>query len=172
MFSNILKYALALLVGFGVGVWYWNTRPIETQVVERIDTITIKVVEEKVVYRDVVRKDTVYVAVANTTDTPDTKEDSVNVVIPIERKVYADSLYRAVVSGYKPSLDSMTVYPRTTIVKTTIEQPRSPFAFSVGVQMGYGITPRGCQPYAGLGVSFGYTFGNKIKNKKRNERIY
>lgn len=36
--------------------------------------------------------------------------------LPREAKVYQDSTYRAVVSGYRPSLDTISIYQRTVFV--------------------------------------------------------
>lgn len=50
--------------------------------------------------------------------------DSVDVVTPIEQRVYQDSTYRAWVSGpvignYRPSLDSLNVFQRTIVQSIT-----------------------------------------------------
>ena len=78
--------------------------------------------------------------------------DSADVVIPITQKVYEDSTYKAFVSGYKASLDSFYIYPQTKII-TIIEKPKR---WHFGITAGYGITPKGFQPYLGLGGT--YTF--------------
>ena len=72
--------------------------------------------------------------------------------------VYADSSYRAVVSGYvDPRLESMTVYPRTVYQTVTndIYHPMAvklmPKRWGLGVQAGYGY-PGGW--YVGGGVSY------------------
>lgn len=72
------------------------------------------------------------------------------VVIPITQKVYKDSDYTAYVSGYKPSLDSISVRHKVTTI--TIKQ--KPSRWNVGVSAGYGMTPKGFQPYLGIGVTF------------------
>lgn len=79
------------------------------------------------------------------------KQDSADVVVPITQNVYEDSTYRAVVSGYNVSLEEMTVFPRHEIV--TIRQNSKTRRWSVGIQVGYGITPSGFQPYVGVGVT-------------------
>lgn len=76
--------------------------------------------------------------------------DSVKVAIPITQNVYEDSTYRAYVSGYRPSLDSIFLYPRTQVV-TIREKPRR---WNIGVGAGYGLTPRGFQPFVGISVSY------------------
>lgn len=72
--------------------------------------------------------------------------DTVMVRLPIESKHYEGENYEAWVSGYEPSLDSIKVYQRE--VKT--KQSR----WSIGLQGGVGITPRGVQPYVGIGVAY------------------
>lgn len=78
--------------------------------------------------------------------------DSVKVQIPISQKVYEDTLYRAYVSGYEPNLDSITIKQRTTYITHTIRDKES--RFRVGLQAGYGLTPKGMQPYVGVGLSY------------------
>ncbi len=82
----------------------------------------------------------------------DDSPDSINVKIPITQKVYKDSTYKAFVSGYKASLDSFYIYPQTKII-TIREKPKR---WHIGITAGYGITPKGFQPYLGLGCT--YTF--------------
>lgn len=88
-----------------------------------------------------------------------TEVDSVLVEVPIEEREYKGDEYYAVVGGYDPYLKSIEVYPRTSYITTTetIKQ-RKRWGVSLGVQGGYGFTPKGWQPYAGVGVSFGYSF--------------
>ena len=72
--------------------------------------------------------------------------DTIRIRLPIESKHYTAESYDAWVSGYEPSLDSIKVYSRE--VKT--KQSR----WSVGLQGGVGLTPKGVQPYIGVGVSY------------------
>ena len=75
------------------------------------------------------------------------------VVLPITQQVYRDTTYTAWVSGYRPQLDSIEVYPRTLIVRQTALPAAKPRRWSFGIQAGYGLTPRGVQPYVGLGLT-------------------
>lgn len=83
--------------------------------------------------------------------------DSANVVVPITQTVYEDSTYTAYVSGYRASLDSLIFrMPRevTTITNTHYQKPKR---WSVGIQVGYGMTLKGTPqfaPYVGIGVSY------------------
>lgn len=81
--------------------------------------------------------------------------DSVKVQIPISQKVYEDTLYRAYVSGYEPNLDSITIKQRTTYITRTIRDKES--RFRIGIQAGYGLTPKGMMPYVGVGLSYRLT---------------
>ncbi len=78
--------------------------------------------------------------------------DSADVLIPITQKVYEDSTYRAVISGYNVSLDEMLVFPKREVL--TIRPQTKPKRWGVGVQAGYGITPAGFQPYLGVGITY------------------
>ena len=77
-------------------------------------------------------------------------KDSAEVEIPIIQKRYADSTYTAWVSGYRPSLDSIHVYRQKETITIKEKQRR----WNVGVTAGYGVTPKGLQPFVGLGVSW------------------
>lgn len=88
-------------------------------------------------------------------DTTQSVSDSVKVQIPISQKVYEDTLYRAYVSGYEPNLDSITIKQRTTYITHTIRDKES--RFRIGLQAGYGLTPKGMQPYVGVGLSYRLT---------------
>lgn len=81
---------------------------------------------------------------------PTMPSDSVTVQIPITQKRYETERYRAYVSGYRPSLDSLLIFPQQQVIRIR-EKPRR---WHVGVQAGYGVTPAGFQPYIGVGVSY------------------
>lgn len=88
-----------------------------------------------------------------------TEVDSVLVEVPIVEREYRGEEYYAVVGGYDPYLKSIEVYPRTSYITTTETiKERKRWGVTLGVQGGYGFTPKGWQPYAGVGVSFGYNF--------------
>lgn len=83
------------------------------------------------------------------------KEDSASVIIPISQKVYEDSTYKAVVSGYNVSLDEILIFPQKEII--TVKQASKPKRWSVGVHAGYGVALKGTPqfvPYVGIGVSY------------------
>jgi hypothetical protein len=88
------------------------------------------------------------------------ERDTVLVDVPIERRIYEeDSLYRAVVSGWRPSLDSLVIYPTTTTI-TIREREKIPASrWSVGATVGPSViaTPKGALR-AGLGVTAGLSY--------------
>lgn len=75
-----------------------------------------------------------------------------SVVIPITQKVYRDSTYTAYVSGYCPALDSLRITMRERIVTNTIAT--KPKKWGAGITAGYAFTPKGFQPYVGLGIHY------------------
>lgn len=84
--------------------------------------------------------------------------DSIMVEIPITQTVYGDSTYRAYVSGYRASLDSLIFYPQREIVTINNTYPKSKQKrWGIGIQVGYGISTNGTpqlSPYIGVGISY------------------
>lgn len=77
--------------------------------------------------------------------------DSAIISLPITQTKYETDEYRAYVSGYKAKLDSIFVHKTVTTVR--IREPTKQKRFSIELQAGYGMTPKGFQPYVGVGVS-------------------
>lgn len=161
----ILILALIIFVGGCVGSFFFGratikdttivSTKIERDTIIKRDTIRLSYPVE--VEREVVRTEYKYL----TRVERDTiiLRDSILVEIPIEEREYKGKDYRAVVGGYNPYLKSIEVYPTTKYINTTeTVTKRKRWGFGIGVQGGYGITPMGWQPYAGVGFSFGYSF--------------
>lgn len=108
----------------------------------------------------IVRYETLLLPTARDTSMQIGCTDSVRVEIPITQKRYADSTYTAWVSGYNPILDSISIYPRHEVVTITNTIRQKPKRWGVGLNVGYGFTPKnGMQPYVGIGVSYNlFTF--------------
>ena len=81
--------------------------------------------------------------------------DSADVVIPITQKVYEDSLYRAFVSGYNASLDSMILFPRNEVITVYREPKRWHLSVSLGMGLVYDGRWR-VGPGAMIGMSFDF----------------
>lgn len=119
----------------------------DTITIIKRDTITIIKPQPVIRYVDKIVRDTLY------------SVDSVliPVNIPIETKVYQDSSYRAVVSGYKAELDSIYIFNKNQIQhinKITYKTKRINFSPSIG--FGYGMFNRKFDMY--VGFSIGYNF--------------
>ena len=105
-----------------------------------IDTHTVN---KPVPYKVEVR-DTVYI------------NDTINGNIFVQEiKEYKDSTYYAKISGINAYLEEIRVYPKTITqyinTKEYVYVP--PKKWSIGIQGGIGITPKGLQPYLGVGVT-------------------
>ena len=145
-----LLTAGCIFAAFAFGVNYGEKRA-ECDYKERV------VVEYR--HDTITRVKPVYIASTPeiSTDTLILREhDTIAVPVPIERRVYADSNYRAVVSGWHPSLDSISVYPTTrviTIERERVEKERS--RWGLGIQAGAGLSANGVAvPYVGVGVQY------------------
>lgn len=83
--------------------------------------------------------------------------DSSDVVIPITQKIYTDdSTYIAYVSGYQAALDSLMFLRKNITTTHTCPIPKNR-KWSVGVQVGYGVTVNKTPqftPYIGIGLSY------------------
>lgn len=152
---------VCFLVSYMAGGYHFRDT---AKMVVRTDTLhdTVTVREPVFVTERAVRTDTVWLPVVRTrTDTvlltSDGPKDSVRAVVPITQKTYADSTYKAWVSGYNPRLDSIQVY-RQTVVTTKTETVVKKRRIGIGVQAGYGYGFRygGIEPYVGLGVSWNF----------------
>ncbi len=118
-----------------------------------VDSLVVRYVTEKLplATKLTVLVDTVSIDTLVTVSRGETK-DSVEVVLPITQKVYEDSTYRAYVSGYHPALDSINIFRRNEVVY--IRSPTKPKRWGIGIQVGYGITPKRAEPYIGIGISY------------------
>lgn len=149
----IAVIALALIaVAFLLG-----RRSVKPEIVEiqRTDTVVVRdTVRETVLVpkiRYLTRVDTVLLKVPG-----DTVE--VPVMVPISRNVYEGEDYRAVVSGFRVSIDTIDTFRKTqTLTNTFIQRgevPGEPKRWGIGVSAGYALTPQGVKPYIGLGVQY------------------
>lgn len=86
--------------------------------------------------------------------------DTLYISLPIEQRTYTDSTYTAWISGYRPKLDSILIYPQTTTITNTMTITHSSrqSRFSIGLQAGYGATISNNQlkpaPFVGIGISW------------------
>lgn len=133
--KKILPYIIVIVLGMVIG---WLCRGCfhadKTLIVQK-DTI---------VYRDTIRESypleiskevvrTEYVVVKDTTRIKDT----LYLPLPMERRVYGSDDFYAEVTGYKPSLDYIEVFPKTRVVTERIVEKRKMNSLSAGIELGY-----------------------------------
>ena len=153
--KNLLHILIALIVLFSLSLLWRNCAP-RVEVVR--DTITDTITIEKPIVREsiIVAKEIVRLPVVKEINRVDTIIDSVKVEIPITQKVYSDSNYTAWVSGFHPQLDSIKLVNRlvnnSSYSFKSVKSQRLVF----GLSAGYGITPKGFQPYLGVGFTFSF----------------
>ena len=84
-------------------------------------------------------------------------DDSI-IMLPPEQKHYSGKDYEAWVSGYRPALDSIYVFPETRYITNEIQVKRKPTRWGIGIQAGSGVAlPKGklqMAPYNGIGISY------------------
>lgn len=154
MNKNLVITVLSLLLALSLTFQYLyhsNRNSVENSL--KTDTITITKIDTVTVLKPVVQYR--YITQVITDTLYNTDSVLVPVRIPIESKTYQDSTYRAVVSGYRASLDTIQVYPihtYTTITNIITKQKR----FNIGVQagVGYGCFNKKPDVYWGFGVSY------------------
>lgn len=104
----------------------------------------------------VVRVDTVRVTRPVARDTVVLRRITVtkaDTVLTVRQVRYADTSYVAWVSGIEPRLDSLRLLrPVTAITPAPAPERR----WHVGVTAGVGVTPRGAEPYVGIGLTYSF----------------
>lgn len=108
-------YIIVFIVGAAAGMLLPRLCPFlrtEPELVTRTDTLTVRdtITEKKPVYVTRTVTDTMLVTVA----------DTVYMVLEREQRWYHGDSYDAWVSGYRPQLDSIRVYPETKYVTRDI----------------------------------------------------
>lgn len=141
------------------GSYLLGRRSVKPEIVEihRTDTMWMRdTVRETVLVPEVrylTRVDTVLLKVPG-------DAVKVPVLVPISRKVYEGEDYRAVVSGFRASLDTLDIFRKTQTVTNTVVQrvevPGKPKRWGIGVSAGYALTPQGVKPYIGAGVQYNF----------------
>lgn len=84
--------------------------------------------------------------------------DSVEVALPIERVVYENNNYRAVVEGYQPKLVEMELRGTTTTIVKTIPTQKKGWDVAVGPTVCWGLTSEGWRLCVGIGGTITWRF--------------
>lgn len=154
--KSILASIALLAVGILVGWLCRGVKPPQTEFVVNTDTLTVRdtIIERHPVYVTQTKTDTMLVAVRDTT----VIHDTTYIVLDREQKYYRGDGYEAWISGYRPRLDSIYVFPETRYITNEIKVKRKPTKWGIGIQAGYGVAlPDGkpqMAPYIGIGISY------------------
>lgn len=122
--------------------------PKEDRVI-RVDTVRLELSPDsgELVPIDTIKADTT----GKASDAPRAGQSG-DVYIPVTSRVYQTDDYRAVVSGWRPSLDSIQLYPRNTTITKTVTKYKAP-RWSIVAGPGFGYAGGKVVPY--IGVTFG-----------------
>ena len=133
----LLVFAVGIIVGFFCAMRHF--RDATKMLVERDTTYihdTTRILLPKEI-KYIKTTDTLRVLVKDTV----VLRDTTYVVLQKEEKEYRGEDYYAKVSGYKPSLDYIEVYPKTTIIRKTETIIPNKNSLSLGMNVGYLNTP-------------------------------
>lgn len=165
--KSILIGFICLLTGFLLGgggfYYYYKNKPSETIYLRDTVSIPYEVIKYKERVKYVTEFDTIICVVR------DSVVDTVRIELPIEHKVYQDTITTDTTninigieySGYRAQIDNLWIdytYKQREPLKS---KKKGKFGQSivVGVQAGYGIgIPVKFQPYIGVGVTYGFGY--------------
>lgn len=120
---------------------------IDTITIIKRDTITIIKPQPVIQYIDRIIRDTLY------------SIDSilVPVNVPIETKVYQDSNYRAIISGYRANLDSISIFNKNQIqyINKIIYKTKK-WSINPAVGVGYGAFSKKIDVYVGFSLNYNF----------------
>ena len=83
--------------------------------------------------------------------------DTTYVPVPMENKIYEDTLFRAQVSGYNPNLDWIEIHQKTAYITNTIVQKKR-WSFSITAGPGVVYNQNGLHGGAAVVVGGSYNF--------------
>ena len=136
---DILKFAVIIIAM----ILTWSlvkqvssqiTRTTTCDTITVYDTVIMPIAKDSII----TRYQTVKLPIIKTEYETDTifKTDSVKVQVPISQKVYEDSTYKAFVSGFNTSLDSIFIKNKY-ITKTITNTKTKPTKWGLGATAGY-----------------------------------
>lgn len=150
-----LAIVIALIVGMILGSRLRPGTSHDIRAETKTDTVTVRetVTVTTPRYVSVTKVDTMLVHAIDTV----VIHDTLYFAIPREQLHYSGDSYEAWISGFRPELDSLRIFPETKYVTRTISAP-SRKRWSIGIQAGYGARIDGgtvrLNPYIGFGVSY------------------
>ena len=123
----------------------------------KINTVEVR---DTVVIRDTVKFDNpTLIYVKTEPDTLYIESIDSTVVMNKETKVYRDSTYELQLSGIRPNLDYINVYPKTTYITTEkVSYVKDKRRFTHGIQagVGFGIVNKKPDVFIGYGVQINF----------------
>lgn len=135
LMKKILPYIIVVVLGMVIGwlcrgCFHADKTPIaQRDTLVRVDTIRednpMHIKESVIDTMLVVLRDTIRL------------RDTLFLSLPFEKKIYGNSEYYAEVSGYRPNLDYIEVYPKTRVVTERTMEKRKMNSLSAGVELGY-----------------------------------
>lgn len=153
-YSSIVMMAIIMLLSLGLGYNIGKCHEQRQSVPPTVDTISIVTVDTVVIDRPVLVNH--YIYKVDTLVASDTlmRHDTIYTLLPRERQVYSDTLFRAVISGVRPSLDSISIYGRTKTINSVVTLRTTP-KWGLGLQLGLTYNNR-VTPYIGLGLQYNF----------------
>ena len=149
--KKILIPAICFVIGLTIGSRHGlhgkseSSHSADTVFVTDTLTIAAPAVVDSIKLRPVARR---LPSAISASASADTIRDTVTVMVPMTSYRYVSPLYEAVVSGYEAKLDSITVYPQTTIIT------KRPKRWNISVGAGACVTRHGVEPGINIGVSY------------------
>ena len=149
---------VAVCIGILIGWLCRGNHAPDINVVTKTDTLTIRdtITERYPIYVTRTKTDTMLVQIRDTV----TVHDTSYVVLDREQNYYRGDDYEVWISGYRPRLDSIYVFPETRYITNEIQVKRKPTKWGIGIQAGYGVGVSSGQinafPYIGVGISYNF----------------
>ena len=171
--TTFQKDALYICAGLLLGISWAVSFKLGQHYAPKPSDLPVNVKTDTLVIRDTIREKepvflTKYVDRVELVPVTDTirQTDTLYMAVEIERRTYQGDDSRAVVSGWRPSLEEIAVYPKTVYLQTEVSQPPAPASrrgprAGIGIAAGPGAfwTPQaGVQFGAGAVVGLSITF--------------
>ena len=122
---------------------------------------TVETIRDTVVIRDTLKFDNpTLIYIKSEPDTLYIPSIDSTVRIDKETKLYKDSLYELQLSGIRPNLDYINVYPKTTYITTEkvsyVKEKKKHFHHGIQAGIGFGIINRKPDVFVGYGVQINF----------------
>lgn len=160
--KQFVCYIIVLVIGAAAGMLlsrFCSNRGAVGEVVVRTDTLYLRdtnVYNFPDMFTEIIIEES---PIEVPTDSIVIKNDSI-AVLPLEQKHYKEKDYEAWVSGYRPQLDSIYIFPETRYITTENISVKPRKRLGIGIQAGYGVGVSSGQlkafPYIGVGISYNF----------------